>query len=233
MAGWCNVRDGWCGWQYPCDEDWWVWAYQKNQVCVFYYPILGANHVISGHTDEINQLKCNPSRTRLATCSDDHTARVWNVEKIQPDSDESIPGLITTNQTLVSIVLSGHTSPVTTMGWMPEQNSSRRDILATSSFDCTVRIWDSATGKCMKLLTDHQRPVYTLTFSPDGKWLATGSGDGWVHVYWVKVCLWAFVWSLLLTKGNRHGRNGGPGLRVTTNVAYLRLRGKWCKELTG
>jgi transducin (beta)-like 1 len=142
---------------------------------------------ISGHTDEINQLRCNPSRTRLASCSDDNTTRVWNVDKIEPDSDETIPGLAATDQMIVPVVLAGHTHSVTMIGWMPGRKPGAHEIVATSSFDSTVRIWDAVTGKCLELLSDHQRPVYALTFSPDGKWLATGSGDGWLYIYSVKV----------------------------------------------
>jgi WD40 repeat protein len=43
------------------------------------------------------------------------------------------------------------------------------------------------TGDCMRVLSDHVRPVYALTFSPDGRWLGTGSGDGWMNIYSVKV----------------------------------------------
>lgn len=50
----------------------------------------------------------------------------------------------------------------------------------------TCRLWNSATGQCLKVFLDHKRPVYALTFSPDGKWLGTGSGDGWLHIYSVK-----------------------------------------------
>jgi len=42
------------------------------------------------------------------------------------------------------------------------------------------------TGECLKILADHLRPVYALAFSPDGRWLGTGSGDGWMNVYSVK-----------------------------------------------
>lgn len=56
-----------------------------------------------------------------------------------------------------------------------------------SSFDGTARLWDSVTGECLKVFADHKRPVYALAFSPDGYWLATGSGDGWLHVYDVLV----------------------------------------------
>lgn len=60
-------------------------------------------------------------------------------------------------------------------------------IVFRSSFDGTARIWDSVTGECLKVLADHKRPLFSMTFSPNGKWLATGSGDGWLHIYSVEV----------------------------------------------
>jgi transducin (beta)-like 1 len=56
-------------------------------------------------------------------------------------------------------------------------------VIRRSSFDGTARLWDSVTGDCLKVFMDHKRPLYTLSFSPDGYWLATGSGDGWLHIY--------------------------------------------------
>ncbi|KAF7784218.1 hypothetical protein Agabi119p4_383 [Agaricus bisporus var. burnettii] len=144
----------------------------------------------SGHEDEINQLKYNPSRTRLASCSDDTTTRVWRVDKIDNDSEETIPGLATSEET---IVLTGHTHSVNSIGWLPVTDTGTNEIVATSSFDCTVRVWDAMTGKCIKVLADHKRPVYTLIFSPDGKWLATGGGDGYLFIYSTKT--WEKKWT--------------------------------------
>lgn len=79
-----------------------------------------------------------------------------------------------------------------------------------SSFDGTARLWDSVTGECLHVFREHRRPLYALTFSPDGKLIATGSGDGWMHIYrtrvrftlafiidWLNVCsqTQARVWS--------------------------------------
>lgn len=139
----------------------------------------------SGHEDEINQLKYSPSRTLLASCSDDTTTRIWRVDKIDNDSEEIIPGLATSEQT---VVLTGHTHSVNSVGWLPVTDPGTNEIVATSSFDCTVRVWDAVTGKCIKVLADHKRPVYTLIFSPDGKWLATGGGDGYLFIYSTTVC---------------------------------------------
>ena len=56
-----------------------------------------------------------------------------------------------------------------------------------SSFDGTARLWDSVTGECLHVFRDHRRPLYALKFSPDGKLIATGSGDGWMHIYRTRV----------------------------------------------
>ncbi|PFH52342.1 hypothetical protein AMATHDRAFT_57411 [Amanita thiersii Skay4041] len=134
---------------------------------------------LSGHKGEINEIRSNSSGTRLASCSDDGTARVWNVEGIST-STESIPGLVASDQV---VELRGHPYTVTTVSWCPEHVPGMNQILATSSFDGTVKMWDSVTGECLRTFTDHKRPVFTLVFSKNGKWLATGSADGWLHVY--------------------------------------------------
>ncbi|KAF9011057.1 WD40-repeat-containing domain protein [Cyathus striatus] len=130
------------------------------------------------HQNEINQIKVNPRGTRLASCSDDMTARVWNVEHIT--ADETIPGLSASEH---SIVLEGHKHSVSTIGWCPASPTGLNELLATSSFDGTARLWDSVTGECLKIFADHKRPVYALSFSPNGRWMATGSADGWMYIY--------------------------------------------------
>ncbi|KAJ7301162.1 hypothetical protein DFH08DRAFT_979027 [Mycena albidolilacea] len=48
------------------------------------------------HTYGINQIRCNPSGTRLASCSDDMTACIWTVDAIcAPSTGESTsPGVL-------------------------------------------------------------------------------------------------------------------------------------------
>ncbi|KAG9331130.1 hypothetical protein JZ751_019968 [Albula glossodonta] len=52
-----------------------------------------------------------------------------------------------------------------------------------ASFDSTVRLWDVDRGVCIHTLTKHQEPVYSVAFSPDGKYLASGSFDKCVHIW--------------------------------------------------
>jgi hypothetical protein len=43
--------------------------------------------------------------------------------------------------------------------------SSDERLLATASYDCTVRVWDLNTGSCLKVL-QHTDPVMRVAFSP-------------------------------------------------------------------
>ncbi|KAF7292864.1 hypothetical protein MIND_01185400 [Mycena indigotica] len=125
---------------------------------------------LTGHSGEINQIKFNATGTRLASGSDDQTARIWKLDDL--DKPTSTP-----------LVLSGHTHSVNTVHWCPQVHAEDNPILATSSFDGTARLWDSVTGACIHAFADHKRSIYTFKFSPNGRWIATGSGDGWLHIY--------------------------------------------------
>ncbi|KAG9314167.1 WD40 repeat-like protein [Chiua virens] len=132
-------------------------------------------HTLRGHEGELTMLKCNSSHTRLATSSDDTTARIWNIEHLHSAkfiSDD--------------ILLKGHTRCVTAIKWCPNTQAGEHEMVATASFDYTARLWDAVTGDCLKEFTDHTKYVFALSFSPDGTLLATGGGDGSLYIYDVK-----------------------------------------------
>lgn len=58
----------------------------------------------------------------------------------------------------------------------------------SASFDSTVRLWEVERGTCLYTLTRHTEPVYSVAFSPDGKFLASGSFDKCVHIWSTQVC---------------------------------------------
>jgi WD40 repeat protein len=49
-------------------------------------------------------------------------------------------------------------------------------MLATANGDKAARLWDPATGECLRTLTGHDGEVRGVAFSPDGRLLATANG---------------------------------------------------------
>ncbi len=73
-------------------------------------------------------------------------------------------------------VLAGHTRAVRALAVLPD------GTLASASSDNTVRVWDSATGRCLHVLEGHTGAVLALAVLPDGT-LASAGSDGTVRVW--------------------------------------------------
>ncbi|KAL0010590.1 hypothetical protein SO802_005698 [Lithocarpus litseifolius] len=75
-------------------------------------------------------------------------------------------------------VLSGHEGPVHGLMFSPTNA-----ILASSSWDRTVRLWDVFEGKGAVETFPHTHEVLTLVYRPDGRQLASSTLDGQIH-FW-------------------------------------------------
>jgi hypothetical protein len=89
----------------------------------------------------------------------------------QPTSSRDSPFPAATVQTVRT--LSGHKANVAGVAFSPDGA-----LLATTSFDMTVRLWDRGTGEHLRTLQGHTAEVWAVAFSPDGALLATAGGDG-------------------------------------------------------
>ncbi len=74
--------------------------------------------------------------------------------------------------------LRGHTDAVLSLAFSPD---SKRIVSAAA--DGTIRLWDSANGKSLKVLRRHQGAVSAVTYSADGRWLASAGHDGTVKLW--------------------------------------------------
>lgn len=56
-------------------------------------------------------------------------------------------------------------------------------MLASASFDGTIKLWDITTGKNLKTLEGHSDKIYSVSFSLDGKILASASADKTIKIW--------------------------------------------------
>jgi hypothetical protein len=76
---------------------------------------------------------------------------------------------------------SGHTDAVTGVAQSPDGSRA-----FSGGADCTVRVWDTATGKQVRTLCDELTPVTCLALSAEGSRLAAGTTTGAVVLYDVR-----------------------------------------------
>ncbi|KAM5348539.1 hypothetical protein ACJ41O_008363 [Fusarium nematophilum] len=144
--------------------------------------------VLEGHDSEIKSCAFNPSGTYLATCSRDKSVWIWEDIGASEADDEW--------ETIA--VLNEHEGDVKAVAWCPDvpgRNSRRSyssDVLASASYDNTVRIWredGDAEWVCVAVLEGHEGTVWGLQWEPrprpDDRFprLLTFSADGTIRVW--------------------------------------------------
>lgn len=149
-------------------------------------------NIESGHHDLINDVAFDFYGRRLATCSSDHTVKVW-------DQDES-------EQWHCTCKWKAHSGAVWKVTWAHPEFGQ---VLATCSFDRTAAVWEEIVSDASSdhhqntwirraPLVDSRTSVSDVRFSPRymGLQLATVSADGVIRIYEAVDVMNLSTWSL-------------------------------------
>lgn len=110
---------------------------------------------LEGHADVVLSVAWSPDGNRLATASQDKTARLWE----WPSGKELR-------------AFKDHSDAVTGIAFAPDGKS-----VYTASLDHNVRRFDAETGAVMRIFTGHADVVNALAVSPDGHRVVTSGAE--------------------------------------------------------
>jgi WD40 repeat protein len=162
-----------------------------------------------GHANLVDTLAFNPDGTQIVTGSHDGTVRIWDVAKGQ--QLRQINAHTPANQNFVYCVT-----------WSPNGKQ-----VVSGSFDHSLKLWDAASGALVREFKGykekespkgHREGVYCAAFSPDGKFLASGSGDRGIKIW--DVTSGAVVRELVNPGAKAAGWSGAEGPQAHPGSVY-------------
>ncbi|KAG8801925.1 protein with putative role during mitosis [Serendipita sp. 399] len=178
---------------------------QRSSSQVDWLPRSPAKHVLTGHRSSITRVAFHPVFSLLASGSEDTSVKIWDwetgefertlkshtksVSDVDFDSKGNFLGVScsldltiklwdTNNDYKMIRNYYGHDHSVSTVRFIPGDDS-----IISASRDKTLRVWDVASGQCVKTIHGHSEWVRYVVPSDDGKLYASASDDHTARVW--------------------------------------------------
>ena len=111
------------------------------------------------HSDEVKNIQYSPSGNKIGVI-------LSNTVQLIDSSNGNIIGELSHDERISSL-----------------QFCSDGSYIATSSYDNSIKIWDSITCQCVYVITHNQNDANYVSFSPNSKYIVTASYDKTAKLY--------------------------------------------------
>lgn len=136
------------GWMVTGDHSGFIKYWQSNMNNVKMYQ---------AHKEAVRGISFSPSDSKIVTCSDDGTLRIFDFYRCQEER-----------------ILRGHGADVKCVQWHPT-----KALIVSGSKDNQqpIKLWDPKSGTALSTLHAHKSTVMDLKWNDNGNWLITASRD--------------------------------------------------------
>ncbi|CAE7151552.1 unnamed protein product, partial [Rhizoctonia solani] len=136
--------------------------------------ILAEHYPIEGHTYSVNSVAFSPDGKSVASGSKDKTIRIWDANR----------------SSAIDEPLGTHGGWIKSVAYSPLGS-----LIASGSLDKAIRLWDTNTGQESGDYMGDNFPIYSIAFSPDAKFIASGGEESYRTGFAVQ------LWDVQMRKG--------------------------------